>query len=302
MKYKLILSTLVLLSTYAFSVVSIAQNMLPSVDANYNGYRLALTNFTVDQREEWINIQFTTVNTGREDINLNNTPDELPIILNMEELLKNAILAENQIVFTETFLNSKLNIKAGEVLYNQNLKIKNNNKNNNSSDRVKNNILPVEIADVSLNNQSETYFTEKGTETGDDDNACPDLIIESVSIVKKSKNSVTLKYKIKNKGKKPLSVTGPSKKKEDNLALIFHMSSSEKLTRGSITIGGTFVKGGKQTPDGKLYPGKSLTEEIKLDISMMTRFTPVIILEIDPYFSIEECNETNNLNYIKVKK
>ena len=80
------------------------------------------------------------------------------------------------------------------------------------------------------------------------------------------------------------------------------MSSSEKLTRGSIPIGGTFVKNGKQIPDGKLYPGKSLTDEVKLDIQNMTRFTPIIILELDPYLSVQECNETNNINHIKVKQ
>ncbi len=302
MKYRLFLSALALLSTCASSFVSIAQTSLPSFDANYKGYRLAFTDFTVDQSNDWINIQFTAINTGREDIVLNKTVNKLPIVFNMEELLTNAVLAKNQVAFTETFLNSKLDIKAGEILYHQKLKIKNNNKNNNSTAGDENNILPMEVADVSTNNHSNTSTVSKETASRSNNNLCSDLVIESVSIVKKSKNSITLKYKIRNLGRVPVSITGPSKKEEDNLALIFHMSSSNKLTRGSIPLGGTYVKDGKQTQNGKLYPGKSLTNKVKLDISSMTRFTPVIILEIDPYLSVEECDETNNLNYIRVKK
>ena len=131
---------------------------------------------------------------------------------------------------------------------------------------------------------------------------CSDLIIESISVVKKSNNSVTLKYKIKNQGKTAANISGASKKPEDNLAMTFHMSSSEKLTRGAIPLGGAYVKEGRQIPDGKLYPGKSVTDEIKLDIRSMTKFTPIIIIELDPYLSVDECNETNNQNHVKIKQ
>jgi hypothetical protein len=167
---------------------------------------------------------------------------------------------------------------------------------------VENNLRPGEIVDVNLNDSSKTSIASTDFDELNDDDYCSDLIIESISIVKQSKNSVTLKYKIKNQGKKPVSVTGKTKKDDDNIAMTIHMSSSEKLTRGSIPIGGTFLKDGRQIPDGKLYPGKSLTDEIKVDIRNMTRFTPIIIFQIDPYLSAQECNETNNINYIKVKK
>ena len=306
MKYKYLLSAVLLLSTFIFSFANssyhhIFQDTLPSINPNYKGFRLAITDVTVDQTEEWIIMHFTAINTGIENIVLGKNISTPSIVINFDETTSNSILDEYKNSFTQILLNSELNIDAGAILFDRKLKIKNNNFNPESKGVVENNLRPGEISDVSLNDNSKTSIDAKDFNNSNDDDNCSDLIIESISIVKQSKNSVTLKYKIKNQGKKPVSVTGNTKSENDNLAMTFHMSSSEKLTRGSIPIGGTFLKDGKQIPDGKLYPGKSLVDEIKVDIRNMTRFTPIIILQIDPYLSAQECNETNNINYIKVK-
>ncbi len=307
MKYKYILSVFFLLSTYLFSFANSFscesfQDTFPSSNPDYKGYRIAITDLAVEQNENWMNFRFTVINTGKKDISMSDNDSNPLLVIKFEELSLNPIIEEQKNLFTEALLKSEFNIKAGEILFDHELKIKNNNFSNNTPDEVEKKTLPAEIAAINLSDNSKTYVTEKAfSEPNNDDNSCSDLIIESISIVKKSKNSVTLKYKIKNQGKKPVSIIGKPKSEDNNLALTIHMSSSEKLTRGSIPIGGTYMKNGKQIPDGKLYPGKSLTDEIKIDIRNMTRFTPVIILEIDPYLSVQECDETNNLNSIKVK-
>ena len=270
------------------------QDTLPSLNPDYTGFRLDLTDIKVEKKDNWVFIQFTAINTGREDILLGKNSFYPQLVLNMDQLpesYKNS--------FTKAFLESELKVKAGEILFDRELKIKAESA---LSTAVEKEVLTAEIGTINLNDNSKTAVSQQTlSESIEDDENCADLIIESISIVKKSKNSVTLKYKIKNQGKKPVSIIGATKREEDNLAMKIHMSSSEKLTRGSILIGGTFLKDGKQLPDGKLYPGKSLTDEVKVDISTMTRFTPIIIFEIDPYLSVNECNETNNQNHIKVK-
>ena len=290
MNYRFFLSITALLGIFSISFAGTSHDSLPTINPEYKGFRLAVTDVETNQTEDVLSFQFTLINTGVEDIELGENNSIPEIILNIDESVSNSALKFHKDLFIQNLFNSSLLLKAGDILYDQKIEFK-----------VKNNeSLASQITPVQENNSSKASAIAKGGSP--EENQCSDLVIESVSIVKKSKNNITLKYKIKNQGKQAVSIVGPSKSQDDNLALTFHMSSSEKLTRGSIPIGGTFVKNGKQIPDGKLYPGKSLTDEVKLDIQNMTRFTPIIILELDPYLSVQECNETNNINHIKVKQ
>ena len=134
-----------------------------------------------------------------------------------------------------------------------------------------------------------------------DKNSCPDLTIDTLNIIKSSKKSVTLQYTISNQGKGPANLLGSKKGDEDNVAFKAHLSRTGKLNRGAIIIGGDFVRGLPKEKNGILQAGESFTGTLKLDIRKMTRFTPVIILELDTYQSVRECNERNNRNHVKVE-
>ncbi len=303
MKHRFFLSALIILSTCVFSFAGNSLDSIPLLNPAYKGFRLAVTNLTATKSEGWVNLKFTAINTGKEDIQFGKKVTFPSLIINIDESNSQELSKEIKSSFKQELFNSSIKIKAGQILLNCALRIKSSNLDNASLAIIKSDHSQAKSVDSGKNSLSTTSALTKGfSETKIDDSKCADLIIESVSIVKKSKNTITLKYKIKNQGKKSASITGSSKNQEDNLAMAFHMSSSEKLTRGAIPVGGTFVKKGIQIPDGKLYPGKSLTDEVKLDIRSMTRFTPIIILELDPYLLVQECNETNNLNHIKVKK
>ena len=308
MNFRFLSSVIVICCTYltavaASPIAGAILDSLPSHNPNYKGFRLAITNVVVVEHNAGIDIQFTAINTGREDLSLGDEKTNTSIVINIDEHSTNAPFETYQSSFKEKLLDTGLKIKAGEILYDQQLSI-NNDPGDPQPVVEQAPPPPTETGAVSTDVTSTEPMTQKeGSEINTNkNNDCSDLVIESVTIVKKSKNFVTLKYRIKNYGKQPALMTGLSKSQDDNLAMSFHMSSSEKLTRGSIPLGGTFIKESKQIPDGKLYPGKSLVDETKIDISNMTRFTPVIILQIDPYLSVQECNETNNLNHIKVRK
>ncbi|MEM1322592.1 MAG: hypothetical protein AAGG75_20170 [Bacteroidota bacterium] len=134
----------------------------------------------------------------------------------------------------------------------------------------------------------------------DKDN-CADLKIDQIGIVKKSKNSITLSYTITNYGTGVAALFGESDKKEDNVAIRANISGSTKLSRGAIIIGGDYLSKNKRSKKKELAPFESYQGTIKLDTRKMTRFTPNIILELDVYNSIIECDETNNRQHIVVE-
>ena len=145
--------------------------------------------------------------------------------------------------------------------------------------------------------------TGKGEEEDNyDENTCPDLMIEGLRVLKKNKNYVTIEYILTNKGLGPANIHGSSKKGiDDNIAFKAMMSSSPKLSRGDIVVGGGFVSNLPKSNKGLLDPEESFTGTVKIEIRKMTRFTPYIILEIDTFQDVRECDETNNKNFVKVR-
>ena len=126
---------------------------------------------------------------------------------------------------------------------------------------------------------------------------CADIRIEKLVVVKKTKGSVTLSYTLINEGNGPALLKGRTKN-EDNLALRAHLCSSDKLTRGAITLGGIFIK--VNDDSAYLKSGESYSGELKLPLYKLTKFTPYIVVQADPYQKIIECDETNNINFVNL--
>ncbi len=126
---------------------------------------------------------------------------------------------------------------------------------------------------------------------------CPDLILDKISVVKNNGKWVTLEYTLSNVGKGP-AYLGKSHSGQ-GIPLRAFLSSSDKISRGALPLGGGFVnyKDGKES---ELYPNDSYTGTLKLDIRKMTRFTPYVIINFDPFNSVDECDKTNNYGNVKV--
>jgi hypothetical protein len=300
MKNNVVILTMLFSALFFFAnanpgLPGIFQDSLPLSNPAYSGYRLEVTDLRILEQEGAINYLFTAINTGTKDLVL---PDNTSsVVLNIVESPDQRLPEDQKRQFIEMLLGSELSIEAGAIRYDQSLESK-RNKDKTPGEQNLSTANAGEQPTEAATNDPETLLNAEDFETG----LCADLVIESVSIVKRSKKAVTLKYKIKNYGKKPVLIVADSKQNDHKpVSLAFYMSSSDKLTRGSIPLGNTLLKEKKQLTDGLLYPEKSMTEEIKLDISKMTRFTPVIILELDPYLAIQECSKTNNQNHIRIK-
>ncbi len=273
------------------------KDSVPFRNPKYIGYRLALTDIEVKsgRNDQW-QISFTAINTGREDIILGKSIAPPPsLVVNFDPSLEQLQLDGKMSDIREQLLKSDFYIAAGDIKTGPKLQFTGKKP---SNTQLATTPAPEPQADTP------EVLTEKGNESGEivetnttpEEEGCPDLIIEKVQILKKSKKWVTLEYTIYNQGAGTAYIEGPTKRDEDDLAIRAYMSRSERLTRGSITIGGDYLGSAR----GIIPPGERLVQKTRFDIRSLTKFTPVIILELDPYMTITECDETNNKNHIQV--
>lgn len=265
--------------TFLFLIL-LYSNLLVAQTENYTGYRVFLAKIEeLSQNDKFIKLAVQPVNTGRQDLQFGATTDQLKekLVVNFSSAFKKGNLFDYKQAIINALLNENLQILSGAIGPKRELKIP-------------------------LNRDITTADSEKETTNPEpifDPNNCPDLRIEAIKVVKQSKNAVTIEYTIKNIGTGPANLEGISKKEKDNIAVKAYMTSSSKLVKGALILGGDFVKNRKNK--GDLMPNETYTTTIKLDTNEMTKFTPIVILELDTFGQIQECDETNNLNHIKVR-
>lgn len=139
-----------------------------------------------------------------------------------------------------------------------------------------------------------TFFADEG---------CPDLHILELKEIERKKSDIYIEYTLINKGDAPVSLIGlKPKKKKDNLAIKMYFSSDNKLQPGDVLVGGVYLENdAMKENNGILAPGKTYKGTIKLSLKKQTSFTPFIILDVDAWQTIIECDETNNENAFEVQ-
>jgi len=140
----------------------------------------------------------------------------------------------------------------------------------------------------------EEEFVEKGSNISGEE-ACPDLVIENFKVTKRKKKYAEITYTILNKGTAPASLFGEDKALEDNIAVRAYASGTAKLSRGDMILGGSFIEKGMKDKKGILQPNESYEGTFKIDIRKKTRHMPYLIMFVDTYQGLWECNEGNNV-------
>ncbi|MFT5383288.1 MAG: hypothetical protein ACI8X3_000436 [Saprospiraceae bacterium] len=327
MKINVLLTFVVLFSTihlYGNQIDSI-QGIIPFENPDYIGYRIELIELSSTAKNDFIKIDFTAINTGRQDLlfGKNITPPP-SLVVNFDESLYSLGLLDYAGDIRDAIIKEGFHITAGKIDKSISVKIrvKTELKLQDADNSIATDLLENPRFTKSEVNETEIFTAKEaviddfekglvaptsedigaGEKPAFDENACSDLVFESIKVIKKSKNKVTLEYTIINLGQGPARMVNSRKEENKNMALQAHMSSINKLTKGSLLFGGSFVENGLDKSDGKLYPGEKYTSTLKLDIQKMTKFTPYIILELDPYLSVYECDKKNNWRSVKVGK
>jgi len=130
---------------------------------------------------------------------------------------------------------------------------------------------------------------------------CPDLVIEGMEVVKVKSNKATVKFSVRNIGKGPAKIYEKGNKEDDPLGVRAYISGSDRITKGSINIGGFFMEGGLDDTKGYLNANESFEMEVVLDIKKKTRYMPNIVLSLDAFLKLRECDRTNNTSFAEIK-
>jgi len=125
--------------------------------------------------------------------------------------------------------------------------------------------------------------------------SCCDLVIENLKVIKRRKKKIYLAYKILNKGKEKAKIFDSNK--DQNIAVKAYISGTPTISRGTTVVGGAFLHRNEEMGD-ELAGGDSIEGILEFKIEENSRYTPVLVLEIDVFNLVHECNEGNNTSYV----
>jgi len=263
----------------------VSDTIIPS-KKDYQGYRLQLTNIKVTKSKgNQRKISCTLINTGREKVRLPANKSTSPnIVVQYDKTLADNGLQGYQNSLERALLKKKFNLEAGKISSNFELKF---------------NISEQQLAENGEKEQQAIKSASKNetprVETVYDPSLCADLKIDTVFVLKRSKKTVELAFKITNYGEGPAAMFGETESTEDNVAIRVYASGTAKLSRGDLVMGGAFIEGGLDDKNGILMPQESFTGSFTVESRKKTRYMPYFILSIDDYQALWECDERNNV-------
>lgn len=264
--------------TACSSSKTVTADSLPSVTRAYNGYRIVVADIAVKKKKsKSVQLQYNLINTGRETIfhkkGKTTTP---PIYFEFDKTLKEAELLAYKNDILQQVLNNDLTLKAGQSLKKQTMKLRLDPKRKVVEEE--DGTFTISVGDS--NTQGKDYI---------DRNFCPDLRLDTLIITRQTKKWATIEYRISNHGKGPAAFKTGSGKEEKQLAIKAFLNRTGKLSKGSIPIGGSFI-----SDKDLLKPGEIYTGVVRLDITKKTKYSSMLIIQLDPYLMVRECDETNN--------
>lgn len=244
----------------------------------YKGLRISLFGFEVlKTKPENVSLRLHVANTGRLPVSFGKKGAKAPesLVIELDTLGVPVILQGRESLISDAVRYQKINLQPGEMMDGLKLEI------NLESQRAGGKTSP-----------SDPSAPVAG---------CADLVFDTANMVEYTDDIMLLRFVIRNAGKAAAYLLGATDADEDNLAVNVYFVSGNKLTRGAILADGIFIHAGRETLDGVLLPEQHLEGEIRINLKNRTQFTPNILLELDPFLKVDDCNRTNNTTVVKVE-
>lgn len=293
------------------------RDSIPRID--YIGYRLYLTHFELlKEKKGYLYIKLSAINTGNKKMVLGKGAAQVFPVVKFDESIQTAGLNDFQTEIYYKLLEEKVTVPIGGISTNIELKLLADATDSvvdqqetpavvatpaveaaepTASPAVEPSPLPAsETSTTQVEKTPAVAAKPEVAEPAETEAACADLILQNITILKRSKNAVTLQYELTNQGAGAAALVRGVKKDQESIAIRAHLSSSEKLTRGAIVLESTFLHGEEITLGG----GETYTGQLKLSLHKLTKFTPVLILELDAFEFVQECDEHNNLSRVQL--
>lgn len=279
----------------------------------YRGQRISLYAFKItEQTDRHIVLRCNAVNTGREPVSFGKNKPPSPILLIELDTLSIPKIIQNRTAdISRAFLREKITLTPGQFEQNIALKIFQNPADEPSaelSSTVKiEEKKPVETP-VSEEKKTEKKPPSEAVEKPqpvenqkNEEGVCMDLILDTAWVVRQEEKAIVVHFKIKNIGDRSANLFGNTKDTEDNLAINAYFVGGTRLTRGAFLAETIFYKDKSLPTSGRLAPDAIFEGEIDVSTKNRTKFSPNIILEIDPFQTLPDCDKTNNTRPILIK-
>ena len=289
-------------------------------DVPYDGKRLYIGPLKITSNGDVKQYAYTISNTGRRDIRLG-ASDLKDVVIFLDPTFKNEAGIPDLEVLVNQILTKKKFLEAGDVAFDQSIfeqkeapvvassespKTENEAESSTPKKEKKPKSGRPDPTPTDLGNGTTMLETPEveGSERGkflDKDN-CPDLIIKDIDILKVNKFMIALEYTVKNQGTGTAYFHGDKNINEDNVYIQAHLSATPKFTRSAQLKGENPIKKEVGNREGSLEKTREFKGKMYLNVRGSTKLTPYLILNLDPYQTVRECNERNNRSFIRVDK
>ncbi|MGK0390620.1 MAG: hypothetical protein ACI94Y_003378 [Maribacter sp.] len=258
------------------------EDSIPNEPTEYVGYRVFISNpELIKEKKTNFKIKIKVTNTGSSNLSSSDKK---------EYQFKLIVKSENELI--------KINKETYADLIHQ--KIRNSNLNLSSGQSQ---TLELKINIPKDRRMDEGGFTVRRGNRGIKDysrDLCPDLVLDSLVLVKRDKKNAYVTFQVRNEGKGAINVIGDPSDKGDNIAIGAYYSGTKKYSRGALLAGQTFLVGLKESK-GILFPGQTMTGKMKISRKKQSKYTKVLIIQVDSQSIVIECNETNNTGSVLVR-
>jgi len=130
---------------------------------------------------------------------------------------------------------------------------------------------------------------------------CPDLLISEYKIAKSTQNYIWIEFTIVNRGRKTANIFETNSELNNHFLVKAILSTSYELSKVYWDAGTKIIDKGLRSRNGLINPQESYTDLIKIDLEGKTKFHKYIILQLDPYLVVPDCNRNNNNLTIQLK-
>jgi len=264
--------------------------LMPS-SISYAGYRVYIRNVKIlKQKGSEYLLGMEIVNTGKRPISFGPGFPSRYLQTRFDESLRNAGLLSLGLQIREGLLDTREKLDVGEWMTSMEILVRADAK--------------IEEVTFSRDNFERVSSTVKRRNPASDNRAspevaasaktpsnCVDLVIAEVKILEQNKKNATVQVTISNEG----SESFPLDNINEGLSLSVFVSGSARISNSSKKLKQVNLteRLSSQTK-AALSTGENVVLVERLDISDATRYTAVLIAQLDSGQVVAECNETNN--------
>ncbi|MCB0662196.1 MAG: hypothetical protein KDC24_05630 [Saprospiraceae bacterium] len=299
-------------------------------DRVYQGYRLHLSGLKViEKNTQGATIAFTAVNTGKHAIDTEQKEQLELLVLNFDPSLLQLEYVQDDKPLLDAFFKRTFLLEPGAYIQINDLKLEAPVKEMTAptfkvpkpAKKDSSKVEPNKELPNNENQSQDTLLTTEKEKTSEakeekdiilvapeidrrpieelleEKNSCPDLVFDTLKVIKKTDRTAWVEFTIKNIGKGPAQLYNKGTE-ERPFGIRAFISGSTFISKGSVTIGGHTIDKGLGETIGILHPGEVYKETVQFDIRKMTRYMPVLILSLDAFLKLRECDRTNNTSHI----